>query len=308
MAAPPPITRALAVRLIRRIEDELYPAAAAAGHPAGPPFRYGDGMTRAEAGAFRQWTMNIPELRRAMLDRGGWQDEAQAITRLVTYFEAEHPQAATGEPSAWTEPLSPAMRGFAMRGRHELPAGELLPQELEAMLEYARVRHEPADQDIATGERLRLEADELVAAAEKALETARAAPSEEGQDVEGKGPIDPKVLAAEIRGLGAWQKAAYFAEKFGPPEAQKAAAPESVIAPTVKLAAPPAAAQSNPARPAVVDPAALRAELKGMTGAQRRATLDARFGSGIIGTPAEGPNHPTATLPPGRVTGELRDS
>jgi hypothetical protein len=292
MAAPPRVTRALAVRLLRRIEDELYPAAQAAGHPPGPTLRFADGMTRVEAAAFRQWAMAIPALRRAMVDRGGWRDEAQAVLRLTTYFEAEHPQTAAGEPEPWTEPLSPAMRTFALRDRHDLPADELLPEELETLLEYASVRNDPGDAEGPRAATVRAEVDQIIAAAERALAAAPAPSQEQGEsEMQAKAPMDPQLLAAELEGLGPWQKAAYFEEKFGAPTVEKPPAPASVIAPPVMIAAPHPASAKQARAP--VDPATLRAELKGLSPADRRAALDARFGSGVVERSA-----PTESPPP----------
>ncbi|MGC2525033.1 MAG: hypothetical protein WA417_20730 [Stellaceae bacterium] len=300
MAQPLEPNATLAIRLIRMIEAELYPAAVKEGLAAGPAFKYGAVMTRGEARAFRQWAMSRRETRAALLDPA-WQDIAQTVLRLTTHFEADHPQTAEGEPRMWPEPVSPAMRAFALRERNDLPTAELLPHEVEGIVNYARLR-DPAHFDGEAGERVRGEVEQLIEAAENAPlfnDNAMPAPSaaqeaamtenpERAAAIEKRDALlaDPQFQARyhsphlNVRRRAIEEITPLYvaiARKTGQEAAGGTAPRESVIAPTVSadMFKTTAAASST----APHDPAALRAALKGLNSAQRAAKLTELFGA-----------------------------
>lgn len=280
------MTRAAVVRLIRRWDDDVRPAAAAAGHQLPSP-EYGDGMTRATARAMRQQALRIPEMRAALRA-----PEGQAFLRMVSYFEGEHPQTAAGSPAPWpgSETLSPTMTAFALRQTNAIDPAALLPHEVESLVHYARVRDDPSD---FAGERaaaVRSEVDGLIAAAEAAAETApmfaeppaasaagaqqeitRAMPDGHKLTL----PIHPRVLREELEGLSAIQRNLRLKELFGEPVVGTPPAPESALRPPVPMPPRPKPAAAGP-QPTMA-PARLRESLKGLTGADRAAKLAELF-------------------------------
>jgi hypothetical protein len=97
--------------LDRHIADAQRNGIAPPKMPDGSPLnlKYGDGLTRAEASALREWGMKIPQLRQAFSNA---RHPSHAATRayydLVSYFEMEHPQLSNGEPAPWEGPPLPA--------------------------------------------------------------------------------------------------------------------------------------------------------------------------------------------------------
>jgi hypothetical protein len=300
MAQPLKLTRAAVIRLLRRWDDDVRPAAAAAGHQLPSP-EYGDGMTRATARAMRQQALKIPQMRAALLS-----PEGQAFLRMAAYFEAEHPQTATGSPAPWPKSatLSPAMTAFALRQTNAIDPAALLSHEVESLVHYAQARNDPSDFEGERAATVRGEVDRLVAAAEAAAESApmfaepppgqsqqqAAAPPDTPQQQRDTtamldsnpggarpAPIHPRVLREDLDGLSAIQRRLRLKELFGEPLVETGPAPESALRPTVtaeQIKPTPAARAPKPP----MAPARLRETLAGLTGGARAAKLTEIFG------------------------------
>ena len=131
------IGRAQAALLIRGIGDWLA-AERAAGRPVpAVKLEYGDGLTREDAAALRNWGMGSPAIRKAYEDRGHPDHaRARALGELTRYFASDHPQLADGKPAPWTEPLSPEMAAFATGQARRVDPAKLAPGEARAMIDH----------------------------------------------------------------------------------------------------------------------------------------------------------------------------
>lgn len=308
MAPPPKVTRALVARLIRRWDDDIRPEAAKRGHDLPSP-EFGDGMTRATAREMRMAAQRIPEIRRALLDRGGLQNEAQAFLRVLTYFESAHPQTAAGAPAPWpaSETLSPTMAAFARRDTNALDPAAMLPGELEAMTVYAQARNDPADFEGAAGEQVRAEVEQLIGAAEKAAETTPMFDTGSTTGMEGTTMTDQATQTAARDRRDALLADPAFEARYHSPHRnireRAIAEMQKAIAGDQQNPAPPPRAESVArnlvtremlARPTQqaraapkYHPDAVREALKGLSPSQRQTKLAQMYpGSGVTGTDA----------------------
>ena len=131
------IGRAQAALLIRGIGDWIA-AERAAGRPVpAVKLAYGDGLTREDAAALRDWGMGSPAIRKAYEDRGHPDHaRARALGELTQYFGNIHPQLADGKPAPWSEPLSAEMTAFATGQARRVDPAKLEPGEARAMIDH----------------------------------------------------------------------------------------------------------------------------------------------------------------------------
>ena len=131
------IGRAQAALLIRAIGAWLA-AERAAGRPVpAVKLEYGDGLTREDAAALRNWGMGSPAIRKAYEDRAHPDHaRARALGELTRYFASDHPQQADGKPAPWSEPLSAEMTAFATGQARRVDPAKLAPGEARAMIDH----------------------------------------------------------------------------------------------------------------------------------------------------------------------------
>ena len=137
----PKISRALAAMLLRDLPEHIAKAEKSGIAPPALTLRYADGLSRADAMALWQWGQKLPEVRQAQRDQRHPDHPAvRAYEALSNYFLHDHPQQESGEPAAWSEPISPALAGMILGTRNRIEAGELNPAEAAALAEYGRLR------------------------------------------------------------------------------------------------------------------------------------------------------------------------
>jgi hypothetical protein len=132
------ITRPLAGLMVRDLRTLIREAEAEGIKPPDIELPYDDRLSVRSARKLMPWVAR--EMREALVQASHPAHAgAHALLALSTYFGAEHPQTAGGEPAEWRTELSPALAGLLFGTRQSIEAGELTAAEARDWLIWSNL-------------------------------------------------------------------------------------------------------------------------------------------------------------------------